>query len=127
MKIIDLFRKIANGEEAPMKFKYDNHIFIFDDKTNDYIYADGNVSFFTDYFSYIYHLEDILMLLNDEIEIIEEKEKIEELNLNHGYYLPSKEFVEDYEFKKFVLDELFAQYDKINELVKAVNELRKEK
>lgn len=58
---------------------------------------------------------------------IEEKEKeLEELKLEHEYYLPSEGLTDDHEFKKFVLDELFAQYDKINELVRAVKKIQKE-
>jgi len=58
---------------------------------------------------------------------IEEKEReLEELKLEHEYYLPSEGLADDHEFKKFVLDELFAQYDKINELVRAVKKIQKE-
>lgn len=73
MKIIDLLNRIANGEEVPKKFRYDNNIFVYDEEDKDYIYSNGNVSFFTDYFTDIYHLEDVLMILNDEVEIIEDE------------------------------------------------------
>ena len=63
-------------------------------------------------------------LYNDNYKFQIVEKDIEELNLIHEYYLPSKELVEDYGFKKFVLDELFAQYDKINELIKVVNKLK---
>ena len=116
MKLIDLLNKIANGEVAPKKFKYDNEIFIFDDETNDYIYAGGNVSFFTDYFSYIYHLEDILMLLNAEVEIIEEKKDIEQINVWYEFDGKNNDKI-----IYFMCTEL---KDKINELVKTVNELK---
>ena len=74
MKIIDLLNRIAKGEEVPKKFRYDNNIFVYDKEDKDYVYSNGNVSFFTDYFTDIYHLEDVLMILNDEVEVIEEKE-----------------------------------------------------
>ena len=69
MKIIDLLNKIANGEEVPNKFKYDNLIFT---KRWDNAYFDNDGddlfnSLCTDFSN-----------LNDEVEIIEEDKKIEE-------------------------------------------------
>ncbi|MGN1298263.1 MAG: hypothetical protein ACI4VH_07655 [Clostridia bacterium] len=60
IKIIDLLNMRANGKELPKKFKYDNNVFIYDNKKKDYIYEHGNVSYFDDYIGYIYHMEDIL-------------------------------------------------------------------
>lgn len=121
MKVIDLLNKIANGEETPKKIKFENYIYNWRNMQKDYYCEKINHSLESIIGEYLFNNLDL------EVEIIEEKEieKIEELNLNHEYYLPSKELVEDYEFKKFVLDELFAQYDKINELVKVVNGLKK--
>lgn len=119
MRIIDLMNKVVNGEEVPEKVKYDGDEYTYNSACFDFLSKKEFYLFqqVAEYYNSKYFLEK-------EIEIIEEKE-IEELNLNHEYYLPSKELVEDYEFKKFVLDELFAQYDKINELVKVVNGLKK--
>ena len=64
MKIIDLLNKIANGEEMPEKIRYYNTLYYWDVENKDY--RDNlNESFRA------YH--DFLTILNDEIEIIEEK------------------------------------------------------
>lgn len=118
MNGIELLRLIANGE-----IKEGTFIEIYYDdeelgKTliNETQYVDNQIK--GDFkLSYLYNS-------SYRFHIVEEEKDIEELNLIHEYYLPSKELVEDYEFKKFVLDELFAQYDKINELIKAVNKLK---
>ena len=116
MKIIELLNKIANGEETPKKFRYDNNIFVYDEKDKDYIYSNGNISFFTDYFTYIYHLEDVLMILNDEVEIIEEEKEIEfedvkELGNNFTFENTNSE-LEVRDFEKSIISK------KINSLIK---------
>lgn len=87
MKIIELAIKALNGEKLPKKFKYDGSVFAYHNETNDYRYEKGNISFFNDYCSPIYHFEDFLDTLNNELEIIEEEkpkeiEKVKEFNKN---------------------------------------------
>jgi hypothetical protein len=65
-------------DELPKRIKIENDIFIYDNKENDYIYEDGNVSLFTDYIPDIYHLEDLKEALNQQVEILEEEKKIPE-------------------------------------------------
>lgn len=65
MKIIDLLNKIANGEEPP-NFEYYGGIYKYDKHTGNYWCND----MWFDFSSFKY--------LNDEIEIIEEKNKIPE-------------------------------------------------
>jgi hypothetical protein len=67
-----------NKNEMPKRIKIENDIFIYDNKENDYIYEDGNVSLFTDYIPDIYHLEDLKEALNQQVEILEEEKKIPE-------------------------------------------------
>ena len=68
MKIIDLLNKIANGE-IPKTIVYDERYFTYDDKRQNYFaYDDSEIDWKYTVMEYI----------NDEIEIIQEKEKIEE-------------------------------------------------
>ena len=74
MKIIDLLNKIANGEEVPNKIKYCRTIFYYDDNSRDYIsisneFNSGGISIC----KYIFGGN-----LNDEVEILEEENKIPE-------------------------------------------------
>lgn len=64
MKIIDLLNKIANGEEVKA-FKYDGYIFKYDIDSKLWENEKGAI------FSTYCYIEECL---NDEIEIIEEKE-----------------------------------------------------
>lgn len=74
MKIIDLLNKIVNDEEIPNKIKYCRTIFYYDDNSRDYIsisneFNSGGISIC----KYIFGGN-----LNDEVEIIEEENKIPE-------------------------------------------------
>ena len=104
IKIIDLFNKKANNEKMPKKFKYKNYIFELDD-VNEYTIDKEKQVAFTELIQFN------LNNLNDEIEILEDNtEEIEELK-ETNYIL------------SFVEEEFF---NKINELVKAVKEIRKD-
>ncbi len=112
MKIIDILNKIANGEEVPKKIIF---------RGRKYEYSERIMNLFNyknidndKYLSELYHIENIL---NDEVEIIEERpEPIEELKL-----------VSFEEFKTMTPGERYrvtiAEYDRINKLIKAVNYL----
>ena len=83
MKVIDLLNKIANGEEVPKKIKFYNNVYKYHGKEygycrhyydNTYIYLTSEYNFFD--------------ILNDEVEIIEEKklpEKLGKIEDNYGY------------------------------------------
>lgn len=76
MKIVDLFIKLANGEEVPEKFKYKGKIYKAEKKGKFTAYRD-------DFGRTLRDVSGILYLeacLNDEIEIIEEDKEIEPLN-----------------------------------------------
>ena len=70
MKIIDLLNKIANGEETPKKIKYENDIYILTD--NYCYYCDETNLILSD------RLYAEQSRLNDEVEILEEENKIPE-------------------------------------------------
>ena len=101
MKVIDLLNKIANGEDVPKKIKYYGYVWEF---LNNGVYSSY---WFNDIELQDYLDGNILENLNDEVEIIEEDKEIEYLR-NQDFYI-----------KKVG--------DKVNELIKAVNELKKGK
>ena len=71
IKVIDLFNKMAKGEEVPKKFKYDDHIYYLQYCSGfDYCYRCDEID---DIFESSFTFE----MLNDEIEIIEDAPKEE--------------------------------------------------
>ena len=111
IKVIDLFNIIANEEEFPQTIIYQGIIY----KYTKNEYGEGYLDIGEDN-SYNWLADEIWCydkeVLNDEVEILEDNtEEIEELDLIK---------------KENIWDKLFMCEDKINELVKAVNELRKD-
>lgn len=87
MRIIDIFNKIANGEEVPKKIIF---------RGRKYEYSERIMNLFNyknidndKYLSELYHIENIL---NDEVEIIEEKpEPLEHIYTGDRYLFSSKD------------------------------------
>ena len=111
MKIIDILNKINNNEEVPEKVKYEDTIFEYNKEQKDYIHKkdkDGWVSETLLFKVMDTHFIDVL--LRAEVEVIEENKEIEELDemqiINARPEINAK---------------------KINELVRAVNKLNKER
>lgn len=110
MKVIDLLNKIANDEEVP-NIKVRDRIYEFCD-TNYVHNESGHIMFG-------FEFED----LNDEIEIIEEDKEIEEIKSHYVLGLDeSLERVIEWQKENNKIYE-----NKINEIIKAVNELKKGK
>ena len=102
IKIIELLNKIANGEEMPKKIEYQGEIYEWDEEALKY----------ADHTGYTLEIYTKKIDLHEEVEILEDNtEEIEELNGSRFVLKP--------------LDE--EMINKINELVKAVNQIRKEK
>ena len=74
IKIIDLLNKIANGEEVPKKFKYDN--LIFEKRWGNAYFDNEGDDFFNS-------LCIDFSNLNDEVEIIEEDKEIESIDVEY--------------------------------------------
>lgn len=107
--VIDLIDRIYHKNNIPKKIKFNNKIWLYDNVEESYCLEDSFVSlaFETD-------------RLTDEVEILEDNtEEIEELG---SWRLAVDE--NDYNTINYTLDR-FGK--KIDELVKAVNKLRKEK
>lgn len=87
MRIIDIFNKIANGEELPKKFKYGGATFELEGNGVSYTDQDGD-----NLIGYICHDSSNL---NDEIEIVEvveeKPEPIEHIYTGDRYLFASKD------------------------------------
>lgn len=120
MKIIDIINKIANGTlEDGFKFKYDSDIYRYNKEKNEIRsieYDDSLVEYYK-----------IEMILNKEVEVIEENKRIEEL-LSWTVYLELKKGHYNIEnILNGIREDLKEHRDKINELVRAVNKINKER
>lgn len=105
MKVINLLNKIANGEKVPNNiiFQYGNHYvyYRFDYEVKNYVSIDDDAQFLIG--------EDITAMLNDEVEILEDKTyEIEE------YHTKYSERCIDIEVR-----------EKLNEVIRAVNSILK--
>ena len=123
IKLIDLLNKIAN-EDIPKKIKYSGVIYEYDYYKGDCGYVDMSQS---PYKWFEKEIDcDVPSFLNDEVEIIEEEEEkeIEKLDIDKNdisWCEGNMKTDED------MVDIFLETKDKINELIDAVNELRKEK
>lgn len=95
MRVIDLLNKIANGEELPNKFKFDDDIYYKQHSKCYRCNETGNI------FEECFILED----LDKEIEIIEEDNKIEKLIFDK-YCTCEWNFEEVYEKINEIIDKL---------------------
>ena len=98
MKVIDLLNLMVIGEDLPKKIRYEDEEYYLTSDEETYI---GCISH-----SAIGRRHCLEQCLTDEVEIIEEDKPIEELG------------VDDWELHK--------QKDKLNEVIRKVNELKKE-
>lgn len=106
MKVIDILNKMANGElEDGFKFKYDNDTYKYNKKEDEIVSIEHGVCL-----GNYYKVENIL---NDEVEVIEEKKEIEELH----------------EYKNIGYSEcdIKTNREKLNEVIRAVNKINKER
>lgn len=114
MKIADLLIKISKGEKVPKKIKYDGIEFEYSKSYNDYVSYTEISSIGTFLIDKIFKKNiKPSILLNDEVEIIEEYEKIE-------HCLKGDRFLRDE-------DEIEHLRTKIDELIDEVNRLKGEK
>ena len=102
MKIIDLLNIwVEDRNKLPKKIKVDDEIYVYDKQTNLYKIPKKKYFLISDYL-------DCIEKIYENVEVIEENKEIEELNNNDAYH-----------FNHLQL--------KINELVRAVNKLNKER
>ena len=109
IKVIDLLNKIANGEEAPKWIRFHGLDFEFDELEREYSHNDNDLDMTMDGLKY--------SQLNDYAEILEDNtEEIAELDEDWTYI--------EGQIEKIWSESELELVNKINELVRAVNELR---
>ena len=115
MKVIDLFNKIANGEDLPEKIKYNDKIWRLSSEKTYFIGSDYGYDFWIKHGNdnFIEEIEDF----NDEVEIIEENNKIEKF--------PYDCFADDLnKNEEFFIQNINQLKDKVNEIIDEVNKLK---
>lgn len=113
IKIIDLLMLITDKEELPKKIKVlsNGEIFTYEKEKDDYI-GENDDGLFNECILSTISLE---IFLNEEVEIIEEEKEIEKLNLDTDKLLKNVVITA----QDYVIE------GKINELIDAVNELKR--
>lgn len=112
--IYELLGKIKDGQ-APKEIKYQNYLLSFDDVDKDYY-----CEFYGELFEYLFANIQTTELLNDEVEILDnedEDEDIEEMTMCTSGIM-------GFDAVEHITTEL---KDKLNNLVREVNKLKKEK
>lgn len=122
IKIIELWNIIAQVEDIeklPKKIKYDGEIYELQTLSRDY-YCTENY----DYFTKRVNDKPFDIFLNDIVEILEDN--TEEIILTEKIFVPMELNLTDYD-KNLINNCFESQNALINQLVRAVNKLRKEK
>lgn len=108
MKIIELLIIwIENRNKLPKKIKVDNKIYVYDERTNSYRIPGKNYFLISDYLNCIEKIYE-------NVEVIEGNKEIEELEISDSD-------------RKLMATFTLNNREKINELVRAVNKLNKER
>ena len=124
MKVIELLNKINNNEEVPEKVKCEDTIFEYDKDRKEYIHKVDDWYSETLLFEitngHTYFIQD---LLKAEVEVIEENKEIEELEM----IMHETSYCDGEEYTTLKPAEAMDMHSKINELVRVVNKIIKER
>jgi len=85
MKVIDLLNKIANGEEAPERIKFENYIYIWRNDQKDYFCKQINHSLESIIGEYLF------CNLNLEVEILDKEDEFIDIEELEGTLLEPRE------------------------------------
>lgn len=117
MKVIDLLNKIANGEEVPKKIKLKGAepIYQYENKEFYYYWKDkktgkgGKV------------VLDVIYNINDEVEVIEDNNKIEHIGKKYDITDFKREYPKVAELVKDLNNKQYEIIDKLNEVLNEKN------
>ena len=112
MKVIDLLNKINNGEEVPEKIKFNGIEFEYDERQEEYNHQRDD-GYYETLLYVVMNTHFISSLLRAEVEVIEEKKEIKEIEITE-------------EDRAFYSETTVDIIEKTNEIVRAVNKLTKE-
>jgi len=118
MKIIDLLNKIANGEEVPKKIMFLGNTYRYDEINETYRNIIGNTN--------IGEMHNLEFYLNEEVEIIEENNKIERITNATVYDVPR---LSNRELSGIALtnkEDIRIIKSKLSELIDRINEMNNE-
>ena len=120
IKVFDLIEMFYRKEKMPKRIKVSCYEFEYDEEINAYFNLDKN----SNNNSLIQDWLNNASKLNNEVEILEDNtEEIEELDRN----LKFDDLITPYgKNEDMMWTEIIKQHNKINELVKAVKEIRKD-
>lgn len=110
MKVIDLLNKIANDGKIPERIKYNDYEYRYHDKEHGYCRSGYDCTYIC--LDTEYYLFDIL---NDEVEIIEENNKIEYVGRTYDLTDFHKNYPEVAEMLRDLADKTIEIIDFINE------------
>ena len=123
IKIIDLLNKLVNGEEVPLKIKWDGYLWDFKKEYNDYWNEEEQEYLF---FAGFDNFQDAKEFLNEEVKIIEVR--ITSIGNQISYQDFLKKTEEEKEIETIDMSGPISVVHcamKINELIDAVNELKR--
>ena len=124
MKIIDLLNIwVKDKTKLPKKVKVDNEIFEYEEDCNLYKTPDKDCYLIQTYLTCMEKLYEEVEVIEEE-EIEEEIEEIDELRIAG---ITTEEMESEIKLKEVLNDTLYDIKEKINELVRAVNKLNKER
>ena len=117
IKIIDLFNKIANGEEVPKEISFDGHSCRYDEECSDY-FSDDKFIFADTYFLFKAIFKDGKNHLNDEVEILDEEDEFEDIKEIGSDDTIGLDVCESFEFLEEKINQLIKNQKKIIERLK---------
>lgn len=112
MKVIDLLNKINNNEEVPEKIKFNNIIFEYSKNQKEYNNQKDN-GYYETLLYRVMNTHFIDVLLTAEVEVIEEKEEIKEIEITERD-------------RRIIMSFVIKTAEKTNEIIRTVNKLTKE-
>ncbi len=122
MTIIEIINKIANNEDIPKRIKYKDKIYIYNEPNQDYLEYNKDDFDFLGYAFCNWRTRDFI---NDKVEILEEDKDIEELKIENDN--PTHFYIRDEKGTKCGMTKHSKMIaEKLNEVIREVNKLRKE-
>lgn len=121
MKVIDLLNKIANKEEVPKRFRYENKTYAYYEAFGGYYEENYQGTYNKKFLSF--RNEQWHSVLNTELEIIEEGKDIKEIEVDNSCIVDYDETGKHYITTNKKDKNVYIR--KINELVREVNKLKK--
>lgn len=120
--MLEIINKIANNEDIPKRIKYKDKIYIYSETDQDYLECDKDDFDLLGCAFYNLRTKDFI---NDKVEILEEDKDIEEIKIENDN--PTHFYIRDEKGTKCGMTKHSKMIaEKVNEVIREVNKLRKE-